>query len=323
MRIKLDPLTERPVMDVALAPGTSATRRAFDLTPVRFEFLCRVAEGALPRQLLQRMPGRHARFQGQAVAQGRAAARQSGLLSDDEPGGGRRSAHAQLHRNRTERPWLFPARHREGRRMRQRQSRASTSPWTSTSGGIGSTTSSFPIWRCWNSLACSAPTPTNRCASARQKVRYRPQHQIRLARVALQQPLCRGGAREGHIRRGEVGACGESVVRGRRDRARRRRHGVSAKRRSPASTTSPKPLNCCALRRSKPRATSAGARSSSSPSGPTPCTRTCGSTRGGASNDRRFFARTGELLYLMLCRAKRGAELGDQLVERLFDARRR
>lgn len=40
---------------------------------------------------------------------------------------------------------------------------------------------------------------------------------------------------------------------------------------------------------------------------------------GGASNDRRFFARSGELLYLMLSRAKRGPELGDQLVHRLFD----
>ena len=40
---------------------------------------------------------------------------------------------------------------------------------------------------------------------------------------------------------------------------------------------------------------------------------------GGASNDRRFFARTGELLYLMLCRSKRGPELGKKLVERLFD----
>lgn len=39
-----------------------------------------------------------------------------------------------------------------------------------------------------------------------------------------------------------------------------------------------------------------------------------------ASNDRRFFARTGELLYLMLSRSRRGAELGDQLVRRLFDA---
>lgn len=41
---------------------------------------------------------------------------------------------------------------------------------------------------------------------------------------------------------------------------------------------------------------------------------------GAASNDRRFFARSGELLYLMLCRAKRGHELGDKLVQRLFNA---
>jgi len=40
---------------------------------------------------------------------------------------------------------------------------------------------------------------------------------------------------------------------------------------------------------------------------------------GGAANDRRFFARTGELLYLMLSRAKRGPELGQKLVERLFE----
>lgn len=40
---------------------------------------------------------------------------------------------------------------------------------------------------------------------------------------------------------------------------------------------------------------------------------------GGASNDRRFFARTGEILYLMLSRASRGPELGAKLVERLFN----
>jgi hypothetical protein len=42
-------------------------------------------------------------------------------------------------------------------------------------------------------------------------------------------------------------------------------------------------------------------------------------SKGKMSNDRRFFARTGELLYMMLTRAQRGAELGDLLVERLFD----
>lgn len=41
--------------------------------------------------------------------------------------------------------------------------------------------------------------------------------------------------------------------------------------------------------------------------------------KGSMSNDRRFFARTGELLYLMLTRAKRGTELGDSLAKRLFD----
>jgi hypothetical protein len=42
-------------------------------------------------------------------------------------------------------------------------------------------------------------------------------------------------------------------------------------------------------------------------------------SKGKMSNDRRFFARTGELLYMMLTRAKRGAELGDLLTKRLFD----
>jgi len=42
-------------------------------------------------------------------------------------------------------------------------------------------------------------------------------------------------------------------------------------------------------------------------------------SKGKMSNDRRFFARTGELLYLMLTRAKRGALLGDILAKRLFD----
>lgn len=41
--------------------------------------------------------------------------------------------------------------------------------------------------------------------------------------------------------------------------------------------------------------------------------------KGNMSNDRRFFARSGELLYLMLTRAKRGAELGDLLAKRMFE----
>lgn len=47
MRIKLDPLTEKATLDVALATGANHSA-SFALSPVRFEFLCRVAEGALP-----------------------------------------------------------------------------------------------------------------------------------------------------------------------------------------------------------------------------------------------------------------------------------
>ncbi len=45
--VKHDPQTERPLLDISLAPG-AGNSVTFSLTPVRFEFLCRVAEGALP-----------------------------------------------------------------------------------------------------------------------------------------------------------------------------------------------------------------------------------------------------------------------------------
>ncbi len=47
MAIKLDEETGRPQLDVSLAPGPGNSV-AFDLTPIRYEFLARVAEGALP-----------------------------------------------------------------------------------------------------------------------------------------------------------------------------------------------------------------------------------------------------------------------------------
>lgn len=47
MAVKLDAKTGRPLLDVSLAQGIGNSV-AFDLTPVRFEFLSRVAEGALP-----------------------------------------------------------------------------------------------------------------------------------------------------------------------------------------------------------------------------------------------------------------------------------
>jgi len=47
MAMKLDAKNGRPMLDVALAQG-AGNSVAFDLTPVRFEFLSRVAEGSLP-----------------------------------------------------------------------------------------------------------------------------------------------------------------------------------------------------------------------------------------------------------------------------------
>ncbi len=41
---------------------------------------------------------------------------------------------------------------------------------------------------------------------------------------------------------------------------------------------------------------------------------------GSFGTDRLFFARTGELLYLMLCRSKYAAQLGPRLVKTLFDS---
>lgn len=47
MRMMLDPLSGRAMLEVALAPG-EANSASFSLSPVRFEFLCRVSDGALP-----------------------------------------------------------------------------------------------------------------------------------------------------------------------------------------------------------------------------------------------------------------------------------
>lgn len=47
MRARIDPLSGRPLLEVTLASGEKSPASLL-LTPVRFEFLCRVAEGALP-----------------------------------------------------------------------------------------------------------------------------------------------------------------------------------------------------------------------------------------------------------------------------------
>ncbi|MCP1634824.1 hypothetical protein [Kerstersia gyiorum] len=47
MSFRLNPLTGRPYLEIQLAPG-AANRVVFDLTPIRHEFISRVADGSLP-----------------------------------------------------------------------------------------------------------------------------------------------------------------------------------------------------------------------------------------------------------------------------------
>jgi hypothetical protein len=84
MRIKLDPLTERAALDVALATG-SDNSASFVLSPVRFEFLCRVAEGALPGSFSNECLEDMLAFKAKLLRKAELL-RASRLAEDEEPG---------------------------------------------------------------------------------------------------------------------------------------------------------------------------------------------------------------------------------------------
>ena len=84
MRIRLDPLTARPTIDVALAQG-EVHPASFALTPVRFEFLCRVAEGALPGSFSNECLEDMLAFKAKLLRK-EELLREKLLLEDDEPG---------------------------------------------------------------------------------------------------------------------------------------------------------------------------------------------------------------------------------------------
>lgn len=84
MRVRLDPQTERPAIDVALAPG-DAHPAAFLLTPVRFEFLCRVSEGALPGSFSNECLEDMLAFKAKLLRKEEVLRKQ--LLAEDEEGG--------------------------------------------------------------------------------------------------------------------------------------------------------------------------------------------------------------------------------------------
>ncbi len=87
MAVKIDPQTERPMLDIALAKeaGSSVT---FNLTPVRFEFLCRVAEGALPGSFSNECLEDMLAFKAKLLRKAELIMGQRDDGDDDEPGAG-------------------------------------------------------------------------------------------------------------------------------------------------------------------------------------------------------------------------------------------
>lgn len=86
MAIKLDEQTGRPQLDVSLAPGPGNSV-AFDLTPIRYEFLSRVAEGALPASFSNECLEDLLAFKAKLLRKAEIVRKTSSAGDDDEVGG--------------------------------------------------------------------------------------------------------------------------------------------------------------------------------------------------------------------------------------------
>lgn len=90
MAIKLDEGTGRPQLDVSLSPGLGNSV-AFDLTPIRYEFLARVAEGALPVSFSNECLEDLLAFKAKLLRKAEIV-RKAGFAGDDDEVGGEASA---------------------------------------------------------------------------------------------------------------------------------------------------------------------------------------------------------------------------------------
>ena len=86
MAMKLDLETGRPQLDVSLSPG-SGNSVAFDLTPIRHEFLSRVACGALPASFSNECLEDLLAFKAKLLRKAEIV-RNAGLAGDDDELGG-------------------------------------------------------------------------------------------------------------------------------------------------------------------------------------------------------------------------------------------
>ncbi|AVS72118.1 hypothetical protein C8247_17920 [Paracidovorax avenae] len=85
MAVKLNAVTGRPFLEVQLAAGL-ANRVVFDLTPIRYEFLSRVAEGALPASFSNECLEDLLAFKAKLLRKAQNV-RRNGVADDDEVGG--------------------------------------------------------------------------------------------------------------------------------------------------------------------------------------------------------------------------------------------
>ena len=90
MAIKLDEQTGRPQLDVALAAG-SGNAVTFDLTPIRYEFLSRVADGALPASFSNECLEDLLAFKAKLLRKAEIV-RKAGIAADDDEIGAESSA---------------------------------------------------------------------------------------------------------------------------------------------------------------------------------------------------------------------------------------
>lgn len=84
MAIKLNAMTGRPFLEVQLGQG-AANRANFDLTPIRYEFLARVAEGALPASFSNECLEDLLAFKAKLLRKAETV-RKDGVADDDEIG---------------------------------------------------------------------------------------------------------------------------------------------------------------------------------------------------------------------------------------------
>lgn len=85
--VKHEPQTERPLLDITFAPG-AGNSVTYSLTPVRFEFLCRVAEGALPGSFSNECLEDMLAFKAKLLRKAELTRNQRGDEDEDETGAG-------------------------------------------------------------------------------------------------------------------------------------------------------------------------------------------------------------------------------------------